>query len=136
MLVRNLSTIEKIIHVHLVYDDQSVKRCTVKKNDLGRFTFRYDGRVVKEVGTVKDIIEAFDYKINKETSKSACIILDTSEKFKSERYKIPVTDLIDVDIIPQVEYIGPDKGKMSMRVISEKRRKHAWLPLHPSKEKK
>lgn len=136
MLVRNLSTLEKIIHVHLVYDDQSIKRCTVKKNDVGRFTFRYDGKVIKEVGTVKDIIEAFDYNINKETNKSACIILDTSKKFKSKQYKIPVTDLIGVDIIPQVECIGPDKGKMSMRLISGEEKKHTWRPLHPSKEKK
>lgn len=136
MLIRNLSTIEKIIHVHLVFDDHSEKVCTVKKNDVGRFTFRYDGKVVKETGTVKDIIETFDYRINKDRNASACIVLDSSEKFKSEEYKISIVDLIDVDIIPQVECIGPDKGKMSMRIMPEKRRKCAWRPLHPNKEKK
>lgn len=140
MLICNNSTIERVIHIHLIYDDNSEKKCEVKKYDIGKFTFRKDDKLLEKVGTVKDIIQKFDYRIDKERKESICIILDCSEKFRSKEYIIPLFDIINVDIFPKVECIGPDKGKMSMKIISEEcateRRIHTWHPLLPRKEKK
>lgn len=140
MLIRNLSTIDISINVHLEHDDGTKTICILKRNDIGTFTFRHNDRLIKEYGTVKDIIQSFDYKLSKECKSSVCIILDTSKRFKSKEYKVALCDLINVELEQKIESVGPCNGAVSMKLISEEDckegRQESWHPLHPKREKK
>lgn len=139
MLIRNLSKVERFIKVHLEYDDGSIKTELLKKGSMGRLTFRYDDKLITEYGVVKDIAEGQQYRLNNRHKESVIIVFDVSHKFRSREYKIPLCDLIDIDITPSVNAIGPNRGKMSMKVVENKDRergRHTWPISHHKNEKK
>lgn len=139
MLIRNLSRVEHIIKVHLEYDDGSIKTGLIKKGVMGRFTFRYDDKLITEYGIVKAVAEGQQYRLNNRHKESVIIVFDVSHKFRSRQYKIPLCDLIDIELAPPVNAIGPNRGKMSMKIIENKGRergRHTWPISHHKNEKK
>lgn len=140
MLIRNRSTVERFIRIRLDFDNGTTKRCDLKKGDMGHFVFRWNDRLIREFGRVADIVEGVHYKLPpQKKNDTVFIILDSSHSLDSERYKISLNDLVDIDIVPDVEFIGPERGKMSMKIISDKkckRRCGTWPILRPRNEKR
>lgn len=138
MLISNKSYVEKIVHIRLKFDDGTIKSNILKKGSIGYITFRHNDRLIKEYGVVKDITDSLHYDLDNHTRESVCINFDTSRKFKSEHYNIALNDIVDIELVPELEAIGPDRGEMSMRIYGENegRRKHTWHPFNPRKEKK
>lgn len=138
MLIRNRSTVERFIRIRLDFDDGTTKKCDLKKGDMGHFVFRYNDRLIREFGRVKDIREGVHYRMCKKQIDTAYIIIDTSHTFDSEEYKIALVDLVDIDLAPPVPVLGPDRGKMSMKIIPNiKGRRISWPKVsHKNKEKK
>lgn len=121
MLIRNNSTTERIVHMNLEYDDGTVKKGSIKKGDTICLSFRRDGEVILDWGMVTDIIESYHYKLNRERKESTCLVFDTSHKFSSRHFVIPLCDIIDFEFaIPLT--IGPEKGKIPMKIIADLRK--------------
>lgn len=140
MLVNNRSVVEHIVKIRLDFDDGTTKECILKKGNMGHFVFRHNDRLIKEFGKVKNIIHGTNYRmIHNKDIDVYYIVLDTSHKFKSEEYKICLNDLVDIDLVPDIEVIGPNRGKLSMKVIADEkgeRRYKTWPVLRPRGEKK
>lgn len=122
MLIHNKSTVEKIVHLHLIYDDGSIKRGRVKKNTLMYITFRRDGRVVEAYGKVTDIVSSYHHAME-HSKNNTCIVFNTSKRFRSKEYIINIDDIIDFTLIPPVTHVGPEKGRMPMKVLPDVERK-------------
>lgn len=121
MLIRNDSRIERLVHMKLKYDDDTCKKGTIKTGDHICLSFRRDGEVIADYGVIKDIIESYHYKLSREREESTCLIFDASHKFESRVFTIPLCDIIDFEfMVPKT--IGPEKGKIPMKIIEDLRK--------------
>lgn len=139
MLIRNSSTVERFIRIRLYFDDGTKKECDLKKGDMGHFVFRRNDRLIREFGRVKDIRDAVQYRMGANKLESVYIVIDSSHTCDSEEYKIQLNDLVDIDLAPPVPVLGPDRGKMSMKIIADKRkggRRKTWPVFHPRNAKR
>lgn len=121
MLIRNRSEIERIIKLRLEYDDHSKKEGELKVGDIIGLSFRYDSRIRKEWGKVKKIYETFHYTMEQEKKASAAILFDASKKFGSKEFVIPIGDIIDFSHINPNDVLGPNRGKIPMKVLADLR---------------
>lgn len=120
MLLNNKSSIEKIVHIELEYDDGTIKKGCIKKGTRMYITFRRDGRLINGYGKVVDISENIHYMGCDNAVHSPMIIFNMSSSFRSKEYKIKICDIVNFMISPPILNIGPEKGKLPMPVIGRK----------------
>lgn len=112
MLIRNNSDIKRTIHLSLSYDDQTTKEGDVEIGTKLYLSFRRNSSVEVKYGVIIDIIDRVFYRLSENDTRNqteACMVFDMSEPYNSNKCTIPLSDIIDFEMVPEtVGGINPD----------------------------
>lgn len=105
MLISNKSKVLKTLHLELYYDDGTEKKTDLKEGQEIYLVFRRNHKVNVEYGKVEKIIERYFNRLannmDGETTphSESAIVFDMSKQYDSNKYTIPITDIIDFELV-------------------------------------
>lgn len=113
MLINSKYKVKKTIEMELFFDDGVHKKGEIKTDEEYYLVFRRNHRVHVRYGIVKDIIDRYFYRLSSEDCRrdddrqtEVAIKFDASRQYKSEKYTIPLSDIIDFE--KAIHGINPD----------------------------
>ena len=109
MLLRSESRLDWVLHLNLVFDDDTTKEATIQPGQYLLLKFRRDNTKFNRAGMVKKI-EPVVVSDKVPMIFDSCIVMDFSAKYSASRVRIKTGDILDFRVVTQeeIQALAPD----------------------------
>ena len=97
MLISNNSTVDFIVTIKLVFDDDTEKIKTISIGDIVTVTYREDGNKITRTGKITNLKPVITNSNILETKTDVLIYMDSSNSFMSDTAMFKVSDILDFE---------------------------------------